>query len=154
MDDLAVLGGLFGIAFLAATILPAQSEAALAGLILTGAYPVATLVLVASAGNILGSSVNWALGRGIVHFRDRRWFPFRQPRPRHALVCALRQMEPAAQLGAIRRRPAHRRRRRATGAALELPCDRRDCQDRALCGARRGRAALDITVPEADAARV
>lgn len=75
MDDLAVLGGLFGIAFLAATILPAQSEAALAGLILTGAYPVATLVIVASVGNILGSTVNWALGRGIERFSDRPWFP-------------------------------------------------------------------------------
>lgn len=75
MLDLATLGSLFGIAFLAATIFPAQSEALLAGLILAGGYDVATLVVVASLGNILGSTVNWALGRGITRFRDRPWFP-------------------------------------------------------------------------------
>lgn len=75
MTDLAVLGGLFGIAFLAATILPAQSEAALAGLILAGAYPVTTLIAVASVGNVLGSAVNWLLGRGIALYRGRPWFP-------------------------------------------------------------------------------
>jgi membrane protein YqaA with SNARE-associated domain len=35
------------------------------------------LVLVASTGNFLGSTVNWALGRGIERFRDRPWFPAR-----------------------------------------------------------------------------
>ena len=75
MTDLAAYGGLFLAAFLAATILPAQSEAALAGLIATGRYPVAALVAVASAGNILGSAANWWLGRGVERFRDRRWFP-------------------------------------------------------------------------------
>ena len=36
MDDFAILGGLFAIAFVAATILPAQSEAALIGLLAAG----------------------------------------------------------------------------------------------------------------------
>ncbi|MCV3739068.1 DedA family protein [Rhizobium sp. TRM96647] len=67
--------GLFLAAFLAATILPAQSETALVVLILTGDYPVVALVTVASVGNILGSVVNWSLGRGIARFRTRRWFP-------------------------------------------------------------------------------
>ena len=62
-------------ALVAATILPMQSEAALSGLLLTGAYPVFALVLAASLGNVLGSVVNWLLGRGIARFRDRRWFP-------------------------------------------------------------------------------
>ena len=26
-------------------------------------------------GNVLGSVVNWALGRWLAHFSDRRWFP-------------------------------------------------------------------------------
>jgi membrane protein YqaA with SNARE-associated domain len=30
---------------------------------------------VASTGNVLGSVVNWGLGRGIERFRSRRWFP-------------------------------------------------------------------------------
>lgn len=75
MSDFAALGGLFAVAFAAATLLPAQSEAALAALILSGTYPPAVLIAVASLGNILGSTVNWLLGRGIDRFRDRRWFP-------------------------------------------------------------------------------
>lgn len=74
VDLLLALSGLFAIAFIAATILPAQSEAALVGLQLAG-YPVILLVVVASAGNTLGAVVNWALGRGVGRFRDRRWFP-------------------------------------------------------------------------------
>lgn len=75
MSDLAVYGGLFAVAFLAATILPAQSEAVLGGLLLSEAYPAVVLLAVASAGNILGSTVNWLLGRGIARFRNRQWFP-------------------------------------------------------------------------------
>ncbi|GLS37951.1 membrane protein [Mesorhizobium tianshanense] len=77
MDGLAVYGGLFLVAFAAATILPAQSEAALAGLLATGSFSPAMLVLVASIGNVLGSAVNWGLGRGVERFRDRPWFPLR-----------------------------------------------------------------------------
>lgn len=75
MDDLAILGGLFAISFVAATILPAQSEAALVGLLVAGTHSPLLLVGVASLGNVLGAVVNWALGRGIERFRDRRWFP-------------------------------------------------------------------------------
>lgn len=78
MGDLTVYAGLFLAAFVAATILPAQSEAALAGLVLLEAQPVWLLVAVASAGNVLGSLVNWLLGRGIERFRHRHWFPVSQ----------------------------------------------------------------------------
>lgn len=74
MLEAAPYAGLFLSAFLAATILPMQSEAVLVGMLLTDHSPVA-LVIVASVGNVLGSIVNWALGRGIERFRDRRWFP-------------------------------------------------------------------------------
>lgn len=73
--EIAAYLGLFSAAFLAATIIPAQSESALVMLQLTGAYPVAALVAVASVGNVLGSLVNWWLGRGIDRFRTHRWFP-------------------------------------------------------------------------------
>lgn len=73
--DLAAYGGLFLIAFLAATILPAQSEIGLAGLILSGDYSIALLIAVASLGNTLGAVVNWVFGCGIERFRDRKWFP-------------------------------------------------------------------------------
>jgi membrane protein YqaA with SNARE-associated domain len=67
--------GLFGAAFLSATVLPFQSEAILFGMLLLEHYPTWLLVVVASLGNTLGSVVNWVLGRFIAHFEDRRWFP-------------------------------------------------------------------------------
>lgn len=75
MSAVAAYGGLFLAAFVAATLLPAQSEAVLAGLLATGHYAPAILILVAGTGNVLGSVVNWLLGRGVERFREARWFP-------------------------------------------------------------------------------
>lgn len=75
---MAELAGLFLAALLAATILPAQSEALLAALIAGGGHPVWLLIAVASAGNILGAVINWGLGRGLTLYRDRKWFPVSQ----------------------------------------------------------------------------
>jgi len=75
LGDLAAYLGLFGAALMAATILPMQSEAVLSGLILAGRQPVSALLVVASLGNVLGSVINWVLGRSIERFRERRWFP-------------------------------------------------------------------------------
>ena len=75
MGDFAGLAGLFSAALLGATIVPAQSEVILAGMHMAGTHSTPTLVLVATAGNVLGSVVNWLLGRYLIHFRDRRWFP-------------------------------------------------------------------------------
>ncbi len=71
---------LFLAAFLAATIVPAQSEAVLVGLILAGDRSLILLLLVATTGNVLGSVVNWLLGRFIERFRDRPWFPVSRAR--------------------------------------------------------------------------
>ena len=68
--------GLFFSAFLAATLVPAYSEILFAGLLAAGHDPFA-LWAWASVGNTLGSAVNWALGRYLLHFQDRRWFPFK-----------------------------------------------------------------------------
>ncbi|GHF33720.1 YqaA family protein [Seohaeicola zhoushanensis] len=67
--------GLFLAAFLAATLLPAQSEALLAYHLSNPALSVAGLLAVATAGNVLGSVVNWLCGRFLRHFQNRRWFP-------------------------------------------------------------------------------
>jgi len=75
VEDLLSLAGLFAVAFIAATILPAQSEAALVALLVLGEQSPVLLVIVATIGNVLGSVVNWLLGRWIEHYRDRRWFP-------------------------------------------------------------------------------
>jgi membrane protein YqaA with SNARE-associated domain len=77
MSALAACGSLFLVAFAAATILPLQSEAVLVGLLLAGDQPPGLLVAVASLGNVLGSVVNWVLGRWIHRWRDRPWFPLR-----------------------------------------------------------------------------
>ncbi|WP_449192060.1 YqaA family protein [Thauera sp.] len=69
--------GLFVAAFGAATLLPLQSEAVLVGLLVNAAHPPWALVIVASAGNVLGSVVNWLLGRYLERWRAYRWFPVR-----------------------------------------------------------------------------
>jgi membrane protein YqaA with SNARE-associated domain len=66
---------LFGAAFLAATIFPAQSEAVLLVMHANGVSSDMVLLGVASLGNTLGACVNWGLGRFASGMRDRPWFP-------------------------------------------------------------------------------
>jgi len=66
---------LFGSAFLAATIFPAQSEGLLLVMQAGQVAPDLVLLFVASLGNTLGSCVNWVMGRYASGFRDRAWFP-------------------------------------------------------------------------------
>ncbi len=75
MIELSVYGGLFLVALLSASILPLQSEAVLVGLLLSNNYPVGLLLMVASVGNVLGSLLNWYLGKYLQRFQQRRWFP-------------------------------------------------------------------------------
>ncbi|KQR07534.1 MULTISPECIES: YqaA family protein [Xanthomonas] len=65
---------LFALSLIAATLLPAQSEAALVALLLDGGSVVG-LVTAASVGNVLGSLINWWMGREVLRFQGRRWFP-------------------------------------------------------------------------------
>jgi membrane protein YqaA with SNARE-associated domain len=67
---------LFGSAFLAATIFPFYSEVLLVTL-LTQGKSVWLIWLFATVGNTLGAVVNWILGRYLLHFETRSWFPFK-----------------------------------------------------------------------------
>lgn len=69
------LAGLFLLAFSAATLLPLGSEAGLLAMSALSTYSDLALLIVASAGNILGSVLNYWLGRGALHYQDRKWFP-------------------------------------------------------------------------------
>lgn len=62
-------------AFLAATLLPLSSEAMLAALVAARGHDLAVLFTVALVANTAGSCVNWLLGRYLLHWQDRRWFP-------------------------------------------------------------------------------
>ncbi len=61
-------------AFSSATLLPGSSEVVIAGMWWHGYAPL-WLWLVATCGNVLGSSVNWWLGAQAQRFSDRKWFP-------------------------------------------------------------------------------
>ncbi|MBP1857842.1 membrane protein YqaA with SNARE-associated domain [Rhizobium herbae] len=70
-----LLFGVFSAAFLSATLLVGVSEAAL---VLAAGQPDARLFelfLAATIGNVLGAIVNFALGRFLLRFEHRRWFP-------------------------------------------------------------------------------
>ncbi len=69
------LASLFLISLSAATLLPGGSEAALLALASLSTYSALTLLVVASTGNILGSILNYLLGRIALRFQDRVWFP-------------------------------------------------------------------------------
>lgn len=75
MDAFLIYAGLFASAFLAATILPAQSELGLAALLSMGTLPAFWLIAVASIGNILGAIVNWVLGQKFEQLKSKKWFP-------------------------------------------------------------------------------
>ena len=42
--------------------------------------------MVASVGNVLGSCINWLLGRLLAQFEDRPWFPVKRDAIAHAEV--------------------------------------------------------------------
>lgn len=82
--DIAAYTALFFSAFTSATLLPGSSEAALLALLALGRGEPAALVAVATVGNVLGSLVNWVLGRFFAALRDRRWFPIDEESYRRA----------------------------------------------------------------------
>lgn len=66
----SVFAGLFIAAFLAATLVPFSSEVTLATALSTSGQPWIALIAVATAGNVLGSIVNWFIGRALSNERS------------------------------------------------------------------------------------
>ena len=75
---LTLLLSLFLTAFLAATVFPMQSEILLVAYSLETDIAPLWLLLFASVGNILGSCVNWVLGRGFERFKHYKYFPVKE----------------------------------------------------------------------------
>lgn len=75
---------IFGSAFLSATLLPAQSEALLGALLVSGEKSALLLIAVATLGNTLGAALNWLMGLYLHRFKDARWFPFKESQIRRA----------------------------------------------------------------------
>ena len=71
-----MLISLFVAAFLAATLLPGSSEIVLLAAQQQGYNPW-LLLLVATIGNVLGSVLNYVMGRYLLRYQDRSWFPFK-----------------------------------------------------------------------------
>lgn len=69
---------LFTSAFLAGSLFPAQSEVVFLALLQQNQSSILLLLFFASSGNILGSCLNWYLGKHLLYFQNRKWFPFTQ----------------------------------------------------------------------------
>jgi membrane protein YqaA with SNARE-associated domain len=67
---------LFASAFLAATLLPFYSEFLVVAAIVRMPEMLFWIWLVASLGNTLGAALNWLMGRYLLHYQQRKWFPF------------------------------------------------------------------------------
>lgn len=74
-STLAILAGLAFSAFTSATLLPGTSEVALVGVLALGDVALWLAVGVATAANVAGSVVNWAIGRFLEGYRDHPRFP-------------------------------------------------------------------------------
>lgn len=68
----------FSASLLAATVAPFYSEVVLAAVLTRQPDAALLLWLLASIGNTLGSIINWWLGKYLLHYRHKRWFPIKE----------------------------------------------------------------------------
>ena len=87
MADLPVYAWMFAAALVAGTFLPflpASSELVLGGFLASGEGEAGSLVVAATAGNVLGSIINYFVGRYVSGLTDKRWFPATESQMRRA----------------------------------------------------------------------
>lgn len=77
---------LFISGFIAATLFPASSEVLLLILQQQG-YSLFGLWLAATSGNTLGSCVNWYLGKELLRFQHKSWFPLKPEQLQRGQQC-------------------------------------------------------------------
>ncbi|MCV2402453.1 DedA family protein [Marinomonas sp. C2222] len=65
----------FWVAFVSATLLPLGSEGVLVYYAREAGISISLLWFCATMGNTLGSLTNWLLGRYLIRYEDRKWFP-------------------------------------------------------------------------------
>ena len=68
---------LFFSSLIAATVIPTGSELILVGLIKLSDHHMINLVLIATAGNVLGAIINWFLGTKILYLQNKKYFPLK-----------------------------------------------------------------------------
>ncbi len=68
---------LFFSCLISATIIPTGSEVILVGLIKLSDHNTAKLLMIATAGNVLGAVINWFLGTKILYFQNKKYFPLK-----------------------------------------------------------------------------
>lgn len=72
-----MLYALFFSALISATLLPGSSEAVLIAVLVKEPQLLWLALAVATAGNTVGSMINWSLGRFASHWRDHPRFPLK-----------------------------------------------------------------------------
>lgn len=77
MGQLHELIILFIVAALSASFLPSQAELVLFAFLAVGKENALWLILAATAGNTLGSIGNYYVGYSLLHWQDKKWFPFK-----------------------------------------------------------------------------
>lgn len=78
MTQLHQLILLFFVALLSASFFPSQAELLLFTLLAIGQDDPILLILVATAGNTLGSVGNYYIGRSLTYWQDKSWFPIKK----------------------------------------------------------------------------
>ncbi|MBQ7909070.1 MAG: DedA family protein [Elusimicrobiaceae bacterium] len=78
MAEIHVLIILFVVGVTSAGFLPSQAEVVLFAVLATGEYRPWLLVLVTTAGNVVGSVGNYYLGKYILKFENKKWFPVKK----------------------------------------------------------------------------
>jgi membrane protein YqaA with SNARE-associated domain len=89
VTDLSTYAWMFSAALIAGTILPflpGSSELVLAGFLAAGQGDPWILVASASMGNIIGSIINYFIGRYVSGLAGRRWFPVTEAQMERASI--------------------------------------------------------------------